>query len=143
MIERVILHVTAGVLKGQDFVLENETNYILGRSRDCSLCLPDSICMVSRRHCRIKVSAPFVHIEDLGSLNGTYVNEAKIGQRDKKQSFEEALQADHAEHLLEDGDELRIGHHVFRVEFVPPPPCAAAETRDQQQLWSGSCAACR
>lgn len=85
-------------------------------------------------HCRIKVSALLVRIEDLGSLNGTFVNGVKIGQRGEEQSFEEALQAEHAEHPLRDGDELRIGPHVFRVEFVPPPPCAEADVRDPERL---------
>jgi eukaryotic-like serine/threonine-protein kinase len=143
MFERVILHATEGELKGQTFVLENETICILGRSRDCSHPLPDTRYMVSRHHCRIKVFAPFVRIQDLGSLNGTYVNDAKIGQRGKEQSFEEALQAEQTEHLLWDGDELRIGPHVFQVELVPSPLCAEAEIRDQERLWSGGCAACR
>lgn len=143
MFERVILHATEGMLKGQTFVLENETSCILGRSRDCSLRLPDTFYMVSRYHCRIKVSASLVHIQDLGSLNGTYVNDVKIGQRGKEQSFEEARQAEQAEHPLWHGDEVRIGCHAFRVEFDPPPPCAAAEVRDQERLWSGDCAACR
>ena len=143
MFERVILHATEGELKGQDFVLENETNCTLGRSAECSHRLPDAVYMVSRFHCRIRVFAPFVHIQDLASLNGTYVNGVKIGQRGKEQSFEEARQTEHTERLLWDGDELRIGHHVFHVEFDPPPPCAAAEVRDQERLWSGGCAACR
>lgn len=143
MLERVILHATEGELKGQDFVLENETNCILGRSSECSHHLPDPVFMVSRLHCRIKVSAPSVHIQDLGSRNGTYLNGVKIGQRGKEQSMKEALQAEHADHPLWDGDELRIGPHVFRVEFVPPPPCAEAEVRDPEKLWSGCCAACR
>jgi pSer/pThr/pTyr-binding forkhead associated (FHA) protein len=143
MFDRVILRATEGELKGQEFVLNNETSYILGRSKDCSHHLPDTFYVVSRHHCRINVSAPFIRIQDLGSLNGTYVNGEKIGQRGKNQSFEEALLEEHAEHPLWDGDELRIGVHVFRVEFDPPPPCAEAEVRDQEKLWSGGCPACR
>ncbi|MGH7172389.1 MAG: FHA domain-containing protein [Gemmataceae bacterium] len=143
MFDRVILHATAGGLKGQRLVLEDETSCILGRSRDCSHPLPGTMYMVSRHHCRIKVSAPFVRIQDLGSLNGTYVNDEKIGQRGQVQSFEEALQEEHAEHPLWHGDELRIGFNIFRVEFDPPPPCAAAEVRDQEKLWSCGCPASR
>jgi pSer/pThr/pTyr-binding forkhead associated (FHA) protein len=142
MFDRIILRGTEGGLKGQAFVLENETKNVLGRSRDCSLLIPDPRLQISRYHCRIKVSAPFVAIQDLGSLNGTYLNGAKIGQRDKEQSFEEALQEEHAEYPLWDGDELRIGDNVFQVEFEPPLPCAAAEPRDQQLLWTCDCASC-
>jgi pSer/pThr/pTyr-binding forkhead associated (FHA) protein len=131
-----------GERKGQEFVLGNEADYILGRSRDCSLLLPDPHLLISRYHCRIKVSVPFVAIQDLGSLNGTYVNGEKIGQRDKGQSFEKGLQEEHAEYPLWDGDQLRIGDNVFQVEFDPPAPCAAAEPCDQERLWSCDCASC-
>lgn len=142
MFERVILHVTEGTRKGQNLVLENGNTYILGRSGDCSPRFSDAFGMVSRHHCRLKVSAPLVVIQDLGSLNGTYVNDAKIGQRDKEQPFAEWLQQEQAEHPLWDGDEVRIGLHAFRVQFDPPPPCAENEERAQDRLWSGSCAAC-
>lgn len=143
MFERVILYVTQGTLKGQSFVLENENTYILGRSWDCSYRFSDAFNMVSRYHCRIRVSAPLIYIQDLGSLNGTFVNDAKIGQRSKERSFDEALQAEQTEYPLWDGDEVRIGCHAFQVKVVPPPPCAEAESRNQQQLWSVRCPACR
>jgi pSer/pThr/pTyr-binding forkhead associated (FHA) protein len=88
------------------------------------------------------VSAPTVRIQDLGSLNGTYVNDEKIGQRVKGQSFEEALQEEHAEYPLDDGDKLRIGDTIFQVEFDPPPPCPAAESRDQEKLSVCDCVSC-
>ena len=126
MFDRIVLRGTEGGLKGQKFALENEMKYILGRSRDCSLPLPDPYLQISRYHCRIKVSAPSVVIQDLGSLNGTYVNGEKIGQRRKEQSFEEALQEEHEKYPLWDGDQLRIGDNVFQVEFNPPASCAVA-----------------
>jgi pSer/pThr/pTyr-binding forkhead associated (FHA) protein len=142
MFDHVILRGTEGGLQGQALVLENEGSYILGRSRDCSPLLPDAHLMISRHHCQIKVSAPFVHVQDLGSLNGTYLNGEKIGQRVKGQSFEEALQEEHAEYPLWHGDRLRIGDNILQVEFDPPPPCAVAEPRDQEKLWSCDCALC-
>jgi pSer/pThr/pTyr-binding forkhead associated (FHA) protein len=142
MFDHVILSGIEGGLTGQKFVLENETSYILGRSPDCSIRIPATSYLVSRRHCRISVSARSVHIQDLGSLNGTYVNGEKIGQRGKSRSFEEALQEQHAEYPLWDGDILRIGNNIFQVEFAPPPPCAAAESRDQEKLWTSDHASC-
>ena len=136
MFEHVILRATNGKRKGQEFVLENETDYILGRSWDCSCVLDDPLCFVSRRHCRIEVHAPFVRIQDVGSRNGTQVNGASIGRREKGQSFEELLDEGHAEHPLNDGDILQIAGYEFQVEFEPAPPCAAAEPRDQEKLWS-------
>lgn len=144
MFDRIVLRSTEGGLKGREFVLENETKYILGRSRDCSLSLPDPLLQISRYHCRIGVSAPSVVIQDLGSLNGTYVNGEKIGQRSKEQSFEQALQEEHTKYPLWDGDQLRLGDNVFQVAFDPPAPCAAAEPRNQQELWTCDCASdCR
>lgn len=143
MFKRVILRATEGELKGKIFTLENETESILGRSRDCSVSLEDPLYRVSRHHCRILVFAPYVRIQDLGSLNGTYVNGERIGQRHKGQSFTEALLEEHADYPLWHGDMLTIGDTVFEVELDPPPPCATAEARDPEKLWSGDCAACR
>ena len=142
MFERIILRATNGKLKGQEFVLENETDYTLGRSRDCSCVLDDPLCLVSRRHCRIKVHAPFVRVQDLGSRNGTQVNGTSIGHRAKGQLFEDFLQEGHVEHPLDDGDTLQIVGYEFQVQFEPAPPCAGSEPRDQERLWSCDCASC-
>lgn len=130
-------------MKGKTFVLENETDSILGRSRDCSLSFEDPLYRISRHHCRILVFAPYVRIQDLGSLNGTYVNGEMIGQRGKAQTFAEALLEEHADYPLWQGDQLRIGDTTFEVELDPPPPSAEAEPCDPEKLWSSDCPACR
>ena len=142
MFERIILRATNGKLKGQEFVLENETEYTLGRARDCSCVLDDPLCLVSRRHCRIKVHAPFVRIQDLGSRNGTRVNDTSIGHHVQGPLFEDFPQEGRAEHPLVDGDILHIAGYEFQVEFEPAPPCAASEPRNQERLWSCDCASC-
>lgn len=142
MFERIILRALNGHRKGQQIVLENEADYTLGRARDCSCVLEDPLYLVSRRHCRIEVHAPLVRIEDLGSRNGTRVNGANIGPREPGALFEDSLQERHAEHWLEDGDTLQIAGYEFQVQFDPMPPCAAAEPRDQEKLWSCNCALC-
>jgi pSer/pThr/pTyr-binding forkhead associated (FHA) protein len=71
---------------------------ILGRhsSADVRLPLPD----VSRRHCRFFFEEGAWHVEDLKSLNGTFVNEQAIEQA-----------------LVCHGDTLRIGGFVFSVDL--------------------------
>jgi len=122
MFSHVILQATAGNLKGRVFVLDDPGEYTLGRSRDCTIRVPDALCRVSRHHCRLVVGSPSVRVHDLGSLNGTYVNGEKVGQRPEGQAVEEAAAAEHPELVLSDGDELQIGPATFRVELLPYPP---------------------
>jgi pSer/pThr/pTyr-binding forkhead associated (FHA) protein len=136
MFTNVILRATAGDLKGQEIVLDHPGQYTLGRSQDCAIQLPDALFMVSRHHCRLVVEPPSVRVQDLGSLNGTYVNGEKVGQRSREQTAEEAAAQEQPEHVLSDGDELQLGTAVFQVELVPHPPWAEAEPRDQEKLWS-------
>ena len=142
MIEHVILRATNGKQKGQEFILDNEGDYTLGRAKECSCVLNDPLYLVSRRHCRIKVHGPSVCVQDLSSRNGTQVNGMSIGRRDRRPLFEEVPQEPYAKHPLEDGDTLRIAGYEFQVEFEPAPPCAEPEPRDQEQLWSCHCTAC-
>jgi hypothetical protein len=57
----------------QKFNLEKD-EVIIGRSRDCDWVTPDSFRQVSKRHCKITRGLQGVQIEDLGSTNGTFVN---------------------------------------------------------------------
>jgi predicted component of type VI protein secretion system len=54
----------------------NRPMAVVGRAKGCSVRIPEND--VSRRHCRIKQTDGFVVIEDLRSLNGTYVNGERI-----------------------------------------------------------------
>jgi hypothetical protein len=49
---------------------------VVGREDDCDVVLAGA--RVSRRHARICVSGEVCRVEDLGSLNGTYVNRRRI-----------------------------------------------------------------
>ena len=133
MFNRVILRATNGELKGRDFVLENEADYTLGRSRDCSCVVNDPLCLVSRRHCRIAVHAPFVNIMDLGSRNGTQVNGKSIGQRKKGSFFADSPPGSCHEHFLKDGDILDIAGYEFEVE-LESAPAAPAGTWEQDNV---------
>src|SRR5437867_2325497 len=73
----------AGSSPVQHYEFTEAQECLIGRALDCALALPATIeyCDVSRRHCALRIDPPFVHVRDLGSLNGTYVNGERIGGR--------------------------------------------------------------
>lgn len=116
---QVVLTATKGILEGQEFVFTGETQCVLGRSQTCDVRAPAEDCTVSRRHCLLDIDAQTVTVQDLGSLNGTFLNEGLIGHREKSLDPEEAAALPHNRITVEDGDELRIGANVFRVQIIP------------------------
>ena len=129
---KLTLQVRSGPLAGQQFVFEDRTTCILGRAEDCDprlLCKPEEPKApenrkISRHHCLLDINPPDVRIRDFGSLNGTYVNGRKIGQRRKGQTAEEASAGRFPEYDLKDGDEIRLGKIVFRVGIHVPIVCS-------------------
>ena len=81
---------------GEHFSPQSERTTI-GRSPDCDIFLDDVT--VSRKHAVLLQEDGRFTIEDLGSLNGTYVNRRRIESAP-----------------LSDGDELQIGK--YRLTFL-------------------------
>lgn len=76
---------------GESFTLDGERTSI-GRTPDAGVFLDDVT--VSRNHALLVRRDDGLYIDDLGSLNGTYVNRRRIES-----------------HALEDGDEIQIGKY--------------------------------
>jgi hypothetical protein len=68
-------------MKGKVFEFDSPDTFLFGRASDCHAHLPDDG-FVSRHHFLLEMRPPHARIRDLGSLNGTHVNEIKIGGRD-------------------------------------------------------------
>ncbi len=81
---------TAGPKAGEDFALD-EGEYVIGRSTDNTICIPDT--SVSRRHVMVRKEGSAWFVRDLGSGNGTLVNGEPITD----------------EALLNHGDVLTLG----------------------------------
>jgi serine phosphatase RsbU (regulator of sigma subunit) len=94
----------AGIAKGREVELGPKN--VLGRSFDADIRLDDLI--VSRRHAAIVEREGGFYVEDLGSGNGSYVNDDLVS----------------APTLLHNGDLVRLAENVFRFEA----PVAAGET---------------
>jgi pSer/pThr/pTyr-binding forkhead associated (FHA) protein len=121
MSAQVILTATRGALEGRQFTFTGKTQCIVGRSPSCDVHVAASAYTVSRYHCLLDIDAPTVTVQDLGSLNGTYVNEGLIGRRAKRLDTAEAFFVAQPKYVLEDGDELRVGALVFSVQIVQEP----------------------
>jgi hypothetical protein len=72
---------------------------IIGRGRGSNIVLPHPL--VSRKHCELCKVGDKILVRDLGSLNGTYVNNERIAD----------------EMMIEPGQLLTIGSVTFRVIY--------------------------
>src|SRR5947207_15876650 len=107
------LIVLAGSKEGLEIPLKKD-KFLIGRAKECALRAGSEA--ISRRHCAIVRREKGWTVRDLGSRNGTYVNDEKIEK----------------EVPLKDGDELRVGPLKFRVTAVAsnePAPAAAPDAK--------------
>jgi hypothetical protein len=124
----VVLTVTQGTLSGRAFRFADRTTCLIGRAADCGISLPDDDAhqTVSRHHCLLDLNPPAARIRDFGSLNGTFVNREKIGQRRPDQDPADVDPAAFPEHDLRPGDRIQVGGTVlgFAVEGAARPTVA-------------------
>jgi pSer/pThr/pTyr-binding forkhead associated (FHA) protein len=116
MTSTVVLKARDGALPRRSHKFSSRALCVVGRSADCSLQLPGL--EVSRRHCLLDIDPPVVHIRDLGSRNGTFVNGVNIGQRDVPALPESVPLHLLPSHELHSGDQVEIGTMVFDVTIV-------------------------
>lgn len=98
--------------------------FSLGRSHDCDVCIP--IDEISRHHAQIKIQTDGVVVEDMGSANGTFVNDHRV----------------QSPTALKPGDELRLD--TVRFLFMSPgleTPAAATISETGDDTRAGSSAA--
>ncbi len=107
---QVNLKVTSGPYKGRIFSFTQHDTFLIGRSPDAHLCLPEDR-YFSRNHCLLEMNPPHSYLRDLGSTNGTFLN----GQRVK-------------DAFLNNGDRIQCGETILVVEVTTTAPAALSET---------------
>ncbi len=107
MAGKVILEVTKGENLGKRYEYDRPFLAFVGRQEDCAIVIPENT--VSRYHCLLDINPPRVKLQDFGSLNGTFINGEKIGQRKRDQSPKDVEDEVHREYPVHDGDVIRLG----------------------------------
>jgi len=80
-------------------VLEVDRELTFGRAGGCTVSMPDDAYM-SQIHARVYMEDGDVYVEDLGSTNGTFVNDERL----------------HAAHRLLRGDRLQVGRMTWEAD---------------------------
>ena len=113
MSDEVIFRAIDGALKDEEFVFEESGMCLIGRSGDCALQIPKEKDMrISRRHCLLILSPPKIRIRDLGSRNGTYVNNEPLPAGTLGDIPEQMTPQDK---ILNHGDRVHIGNTEFEI----------------------------
>ncbi|MBN1942076.1 MAG: FHA domain-containing protein [Phycisphaerae bacterium] len=79
-----------------------QPNTVLGRGAECDLRIPLESC--SRKQCQLIIEGEVLRLKDLGSSNGTFVNNARINET-----------------VLSPGDKLTIGPITMTVQINGMP----------------------
>jgi len=100
----VAIRIISGDLEKSAYVFKEKTTCFIGRATDCQIRMPSNEGHrgVSRYHCLVEIDPPTVCIQDIGSLNGTYVNGYRLKEYEKK--------------LLSGSDKVKIGKVVFCLD---------------------------
>lgn len=116
MSSKITLTITQGKLSGKQYNFDSRSTCVIGRNHDCNLQLANEVDMtISRYHCLLDINPPDIRVRDLGSLNGTFVNGKKIGQRKRNQTAQEGLKLNFPEYDLQNGDEIKLGDILFKI----------------------------
>ena len=105
---RILLMIDNTVLKEH---ITDQNEIIIGRDTGCDICI-DNIA-VSRKHARIVKGPDNYFIEDMGSINGTFVNGHWVSKK-----------------LLDAGDEISIGKYSLKISSEDDPATTTASAKN-------------
>ncbi|HOY22648.1 MAG TPA: FHA domain-containing protein [Cellvibrio sp.] len=83
-------------LPGKTFIIMPDRAVIIGRTDQCDITIPGT--HLSRRHTELRIQGSKLLVKDLGSSNGTFLNDKSI-----------------SEATAENGDRLRVDVYTFRL----------------------------
>jgi pSer/pThr/pTyr-binding forkhead associated (FHA) protein/predicted Ser/Thr protein kinase len=111
------------------FALTEHDTFLLGRMKDCHLCLPDDT-QVSRHHFLLEACPPQASLRDLGSMNGTHINGKKYGGREKGETPEQGAKRQYPSIDLKHGDRITVGQSCIEVRIEAAPAASGVRQVD-------------
>jgi serine/threonine-protein kinase len=102
---RVNLTVKSGPQQGRVFEFAEHRNFFVGRSKEAHFRIEDQGKFISRVHFMVEVNPPLCRLSDMGSTNGTIVNDLPVQAVD-----------------LKDGDVITAGKTVLAVSVIDDGP---------------------
>lgn len=115
--DKVYLDIVSGPFEGQHFYFHEQDTFMVGRSGDCALSARDDKTM-SRHHMLLEINHSSVLARDLGSLNGTRINDKLI--RMKPEGNRDIILPPEA---LRDGDRIVVGGTAMVIHIDYPIFC--------------------
>jgi len=109
---QVNLKVTAGPYKGRIFTFTQHDTFLIGRSPDAHLCLPNDR-YFSRNHCLLEINPPQSYLRDLNSTNGTFLNGHRVQDA-----------------FLKNDDRIQCGETILVVEVTAESKDLSETTQD-------------
>lgn len=107
---KVLLTALRGPMEGTKYRFDEQMLCMIGRSESCMLrLLNEAGDGVSRNHCLLDVRPPKASLCDLGSRNGTFLNQEKLPESETRN--------------LADGDIIQIGSNAFEIRLIPARRC--------------------
>jgi hypothetical protein len=116
---QVTLKVQAGPYKGREFSFDQHDTFLIGRNPEAHLCLPSDR-FFSRNHCLLEIAPPRCFLRDLGSTNGTFVNNQRV-----------------QEAFLKNGDHIQGGETILLVEVSIEAPITEQQGDVTSEMTSG------
>ncbi len=101
---RINLTVVEGPHQGKVFAFAGHSNFLVGRAKQANFRIEDQGKFISRAHFMVEVNPPLCRLTDMGSTNGTIVNDRPVKAVD-----------------LQDGDPITAGKTVLVVSLVDEP----------------------
>ncbi len=133
---RLALRFISGKYQGGEFPIDENHPIVVGRSSDLDMVLVEE--MVSRKHAKIELREGKIHIEDLGSTNGTFVNGERIVKGWLKEGDRVLIGSNILKVIAMTGDESQAGVKKAADTAVPKPAPPRRSTEGGESRMRGS-----
>ncbi|MCL4207062.1 MAG: protein kinase [Pirellulaceae bacterium] len=132
---QMILEIVEGPGRGERFVIDHHDTFVAGRAADCHLRIPDDP-RVSRHHFLLEALPPLACLRDLGSRNGTWVNQ--VLHLAQPEAADAGVGSPNALVELKHDDVIRVGQTQIRVSVKSPSVATAKGVRAANSAEDGN-----